>query len=266
MGELVTCIASDRVRLALEVEGNGSPLYALHGGPNNDRGGFGTYLSPIATYRRLHLLDARGCGDSQDGPLESYTIQRLAEDVEETRHQLGHEQIELLAHSFGGVAAVTYALRWPQHLRALVLVDAAFRGWRSLLTNPRGWSLWARVIAMNWQKDPDWAAFHVKHEIANQAKRDEALLFLREPHRFDPERVRRLGAAAARPLSVRPVLAAGVPVLGIYGRQDTRFLADAAHLRSVGAQLVLIDRAGHLPFLEQPEAFHKSLREFLEGN
>ncbi|MGH7486504.1 MAG: alpha/beta fold hydrolase, partial [bacterium] len=175
MGELVKCVASDGVRLAVEVDGNGPPLYALHGGPNNDRGDFGAYLSPVASYRRVHLLDARGCGDSQDGPPESYTIQRLAEDVEDTRQQLGHEQIELLAHSFGGVVAVTYALRWPQRLRALVLVDAAFRGWRSVAANPRSWPLWARVIAMNWQKDADGAAFHAKYEIANPAKRDEAL-------------------------------------------------------------------------------------------
>src|SRR5438445_9624024 len=98
--DLVT--ASDGVGLAVECLGAGPPLYAIHGGPANDRKSFGFYLDHVARYRRLCLLDQRGCGESADCAPEGYTIDRLAQDIEDTRLELGHEKIALLGHSFGG--------------------------------------------------------------------------------------------------------------------------------------------------------------------
>jgi pimeloyl-ACP methyl ester carboxylesterase len=66
-------------------------------------------------------------------------------------------------------------------------------------------------------------------------------------------------------MDVRPVIVAGVPVLGIYGRQDRRFLADARYLKSVGARVEIIEGAGHWPYLEQPVEFHRLLGDFLQG-
>src|SRR5438093_2390728 len=85
VGEVMFVTASDGVKLATHVEGSGPPLYALHGGPMNDHRTFGGYLDPSGEYRTLQLLDQRGCGDSGDAPPDTYTLARLAEDIQDTR-------------------------------------------------------------------------------------------------------------------------------------------------------------------------------------
>ena len=64
-------------------------------------------------------------------------------------------------------------------------------------------------------------------------------------------------------MDAKPLIEAGVPLLGIYGKQDRRFLGGAQYLRSIGARVELIPRSGHQPHVEQPEQFHRILREFI---
>jgi pimeloyl-ACP methyl ester carboxylesterase len=250
--------ASDGVKLAAHRLGSGPPLYALHGGPASDHRSFGDYLSPITDCRELLLLDQRGCGESEDAPVESYTIERLSQDIEDIRGSLQHEQIDLLAHSFGGVIAVDYARRWPERVRAPVFVDAAVSGWYGPLVEPRGWPLWFRAMTFRG----DFTEFHLKHEVANDARREEVRALLAEPTRHDPARFQPLAKEGQRRVRLEE-LAKQVPVFGMYGKQSRRFLGDARYLRRVGGNIVFIDNAGHFPFVEQPQSFHNALRSFL---
>ena len=215
------------------------------------------------SYRRLCLLDQRACGQSDDAPPETYTLKTLAQDVEDVRLELGHAQIEILAHSFGGLVALHYASRWPQHVGALVLVDASFRGWRGVLRTPRSWLLWARLLLMNATGNADWAEFHLKHEVANESKAHEVQALLRGGRRFDAARVGPLSLAGFHPIDARPLLRAGVQLWGIYGERDHRFLGEAHYLRALGTRVELIQGAGHFPFVEQFEAFHHVLADSL---
>ena len=254
--------ASDGVKLAGERSGAGPPLLAIHGGPLSDRRSFGRYLDPIATYRELFLLDQRGSGDSDDAPASSYTLDRLAQDVDEFRQWIGHESFDILAHSFGGTIALTYARRWPHCVRSLILVDAVFRGWRGVLSAPSGWPIWIKAFWFTFRGSGDFAAFHLAHEVGNPDKREEVARLLRTVSRFDERRVRPLTREGFRPIAARDI-ASRVPILGLYGKQDRRFLGAAAYLGRIGATIHLIDRAGHFPFVEQPESFHRLVRQFL---
>src|SRR6266542_2176167 len=133
MGEVTFVTASDGVKLTEHVKGSGPPLYALHGGPMNDHRTFGDYLNPIAKYRALHLLDQRGCGDSDDAPADTYTLARLAEDVEDTRAGLGHERIDLLGHSYDGLIACRFALRGPERGQTISIAGTPARGWKGVV-------------------------------------------------------------------------------------------------------------------------------------
>jgi proline iminopeptidase len=264
MGEVTFVTASDGVKLAAHATGDGPPLYAIHGGPANDHTTFGDYLAPIASYRRLHMLDQRGCGDSANAPVESYTLNRLAEDIEDVRRAEGHQKIELLGHSFGGAVVLSYASRWPENVAAVVFVDTLIRGWRDILSYSGGWPLWARYALESRKKRPDWAALQLNHEVANPAKQAEVARLIHGHIRYDPARVAPLiRSASQRSLDARRLIESGVPVLGIYGKQDKRFLGGARYLRSIGAQVKVIRDSGHQPFIEQPEKFHRVLSEFL---
>ena len=64
-------------------------------------------------------------------------------------------------------------------------------------------------------------------------------------------------------MDAKPLINAGISLLGIYGEQDRRFLGGARYLRSVGARVEFIDQSGHLPFVERPEEVHRILEDFI---
>lgn len=100
-------------------------IVILHGGR-----GVGDHRSELAAYRpladryRLIAYDQRGCGQSSETP--PFTFARLADDVEAIRRALvGDRRIILLGGSFGGMIALTYALRHPSGLSHLLLRGTA---------------------------------------------------------------------------------------------------------------------------------------------
>jgi pimeloyl-ACP methyl ester carboxylesterase len=256
--ETLSVQASDGVHLAAYRDGRGLPLYALHGGPATDHRAFGHYLDPATEYAELVLLDQRGCGGSDDAPPESYTLERLAADIEDVRESLGHERVVLLAHSFGGAVAVRYAIRWPERLLALIFVDASASGWKGPLLYVPGWLAWYRAM----RTKTDFNEFHLAHEVGNPEKREEVRALLKMESRHDPLRVQPLTAASYRSLPLRKI-AAKVRFYGIYGQADRRFLGDARQLRRAGANVLYIKDAGHFPFVEQPAVFHATVRQIV---
>ncbi|HEY6907369.1 MAG TPA: proline iminopeptidase-family hydrolase [Ignavibacteriaceae bacterium] len=102
--------------------GKGEPLMIVHGGPGASHDYFLPYLIPLARNNRLIFIDERGSGQSERlDDVSKYTVENMVEDVEAVRIALGLGKINLLGHSFGGVLAQAYALKYQQNLSHLVL-------------------------------------------------------------------------------------------------------------------------------------------------
>jgi proline iminopeptidase len=102
--------------------GSGSPLVVVHGGPGADHTYFLPYLLPLARTHRLIFIDERGSGRSQRlQDTSQYTVENMVEDVEDVRVALNLGKISLLGHSYGGVLAQAYALKYQQNLGHLIL-------------------------------------------------------------------------------------------------------------------------------------------------
>lgn len=114
---------TDSVCLAVKVEGKGPVCFFIHGGPGQDYLSFekmgGANLEEFLT---MVYIDQRGSGHSQSA--RNYSLDRMVDDIEETRKQLGVDKIYLLSHSFGGVLAVNYAKKYPQHVYGLILANS----------------------------------------------------------------------------------------------------------------------------------------------
>jgi len=99
-------------------------IMLVHGGR-----GIGDHASELEAYRpladeyRLIAYDQRGCGRSSETP--PFTFERLADDLEELRLKLVGEPCIVQGGSFGGMIALTYALRHPQGLSQLILRGTA---------------------------------------------------------------------------------------------------------------------------------------------
>jgi proline iminopeptidase len=75
----------------------------------------------------MYYYDQLGVGNSDipDDP-SLWTLERYTEEVEEVRSGLGLDHFVLFVlfgHSWGGILAIEYALKYQQHLRALVISD-----------------------------------------------------------------------------------------------------------------------------------------------
>jgi proline iminopeptidase len=99
--------------------------FLVHGGPGGDHSGFKPALSPLADRMQLVYFDHRGQGRSARGPRETYTLDNNVEDMEALRQHLGLDTIVVIGTSYGGMVALAYACRYPQHLSHLIAVVTA---------------------------------------------------------------------------------------------------------------------------------------------
>ena len=111
------------VSLYVRVIGGGTPLALMHGGPGLD---YTTMLpfKPCAKQHTLIFYDHRCNGRSTGADVSSMTWDNLTADAEALRQALGFEKWAVLGHSFGGMVALEYALRYPDSLSHLLLIDS----------------------------------------------------------------------------------------------------------------------------------------------
>lgn len=252
------------------------PLLVCHpGGPGFD-GGELHDLGGLDATRTLLLVDPRGSGGT--GAADSYLLADYVADLEELRAELALETIDLLGFSHGGLVAAAYAIAQPRHVHKLVLAGAlaaftpemqeeaerAIAGtaeapWHgdvvsALEREERGeygtpeeaaamWNLMAPVYFSSW---------------------DERYRPLVEVARIEPEPLKTFNAT---PFDLRPELGRiDAQTLVITGRDDFICGPAAAEVLVAGipgAELVVLDGAGHFCFLEQPEAFRAAVEAFL---
>ena len=115
-------VDANGVMIYYEELGKGKPLMIVHGGPGAAHDYFLPYLLPLARHNRLIFIDERGSGKSEK--LEDstkYTVENMVEDVEAVREALGLGKMSLLGHSYGGVLAQAYALKYQKNLTHLIL-------------------------------------------------------------------------------------------------------------------------------------------------
>jgi proline iminopeptidase len=115
-------VDANGVMIYYEEFGKGEPLMIVHGGPGASHDYFLPYLLPLARQNKLIFIDERGSGKSEQLEDSSlYTVENMVEDVEAVRKALGLGKINLLGHSYGGVLAQAYALKYQQNLSHLIL-------------------------------------------------------------------------------------------------------------------------------------------------
>ena len=100
-------------------------LLTLHGGPGFSH----DYLECFEDFLpqsgiEFYYYDQLGCGNS-DHPNDDklWTLPRYVDEVEAVRAGLGLDHFALYGHSWGGMLAIEYALKYPQNLARLVISD-----------------------------------------------------------------------------------------------------------------------------------------------
>jgi proline iminopeptidase len=124
-------LSLEDARLFYEVLGTGEPVIVVHGGPGLDHNYLRPGLDALATRNTVIYYDQRGTGRSTADLVESaINIDAFVDDIDALRQALGYEQVSVLGHSYGALIALQYALRYPEELRSLILMNPVEPGSR----------------------------------------------------------------------------------------------------------------------------------------
>ena len=275
--------------------GKGDPLFIVHGGPGASHDYFLPHLIPLARTNRLVFIDERGSGRSEKlDDVKQYTVENMVEDVEAVRQQLHLGKINLMGHSFGGVVAQAYALKYQQNLRHLIL-SSTFDSTKALnaffvtMKQRMPEELRNRIDAMEKAglygqgKDFHKNRYTEDYMIAAWGEGYFPYLYRRNPDaNFDPvgngimswDLYREMWGShgefvvdgnlvsveyADRLPSIK------VPTLLTVGDHDE---TDPSIVRSMhdlipGSKLVVIPDAGHMNFVDQPVLYRKAIDDFV---
>ncbi|HUQ55492.1 alpha/beta hydrolase [Lentzea sp.] len=258
-------------------EGSGDrTLLAIHGGPDWDH----SYLrDPLhrLSYRLL-MPDLRGCGRS--GRVSEYHPDGVVQDLVRVLDAFDVERADLLGHSYGGMVAQRFAISHPSRVRSLIVSGS------SVLPVPPdafdGWTERDEILARQddpWQREDLTSEECVRAEAFAAAPaniwRTEAMpgyLKRLEEVRFGAEWVRQLEAgnlvSPRFPDAAQRIAETGIPVLLLHGRQDMTFPVGlvAPTLELIPrARAVVLEDAGHMLHVDEPDGYVKAVEEFLEG-
>ena len=135
-------------------------ILMLHGGPGFDHSVFKPDLSGFTDIAQVVYLDHRGNGRSDRDRPENWNLDRWGDDVYAFCERLEIEHPIVLGESFGGMVAMAYATRHPEHPSKLILASTAaqIRTDRSLQVFERLGGKDAREVARRFFEEPSQAA------------------------------------------------------------------------------------------------------------
>lgn len=253
---------NDNCRIYWRLQGAADkPVVVLLNSIGTDQTMFDDAAPKLVTDFQLLRIDTRGHGAS-DAPAGDYTLDLLADDVLAVMDTAGIEKAIFCGISLGGMMSMKIALKAPSRVEALILactssvMDPAF--WIKRVNDVRAngvASIADAAISRLFSED-----FFNADKIAISTARNTLALMSSEGYANC--------GAAIRDMNLLPELPTiSVPTLVIGGSKDTAtpFPGNGDKIAAAipGAQSVILT-TGHLPSIEDPEAFASAVRNFLK--
>jgi proline iminopeptidase len=265
-------------KLAVEVLGpqDAPVLIAPHGAP-----GLGSRAEPRASFGaladtfRVVVFDARGSGESEGNP--PFTHEQWAADVEGLRQWIGAERIVMAGGSYGGFISMEYAIRYPDRVSALVLRDTSADHENEKAARENALSS-TRVDIDVEKLDRINSGTVRDNDDLRDCWREILPLY---DHHYDPAKVEERVAttpyryethnfafAVNQPQYDIKAQLPGItcPTLVTVGRDD--WITPVASSETIAslipnAELVVFEKSGHSPQIEERELWLRVVREFL---
>jgi pimeloyl-ACP methyl ester carboxylesterase len=238
--------------------GAGRPILLLHGFQTIDPGA--RFLDLLARHGEIIAPSSPGFGKSPR-PKDFDTVYDLVHLYLELVDTLSPEKVTLIGLSFGAWLAAEVGAACSDRLRKLVLVDPV--GIKvSGPDTPDILDILNRspdeVRQKSWHDQdrfaPDFNAMSDEALTVYARNREALCVYAWHPYMYNPQLPRWLGRIK-------------VPTFLLWGESDRVVTPDygRAYSRLIpGSRLELIERAGHHPEIEQPEAFVERVSRFLE--
>jgi 3-oxoadipate enol-lactonase len=220
-------------------------------------------ITALSSTYRVVTIDTRGHGES-DAPPGPYRLEQLGADVVAVADDAGIEGFHAIGLSLGGQMAMWLGVNVPARVRSLVLADTGVTignddSWRARIeaVGQGGMAAVRDAVLARWfapgfaDRHPDWfAAAQATFDATDPAGYAACCAALRDTD---------LSSVAGR---------IGAPTLVIGGDVDLATPpAEARRIHDLvtDSELTVLDDAGHLSNLDQPEAFTARVLEFLRA-
>ena len=221
--------------------------------------------------------DLLGHGGSASGG--DYSLGAYASGMRDLLAALGHERATVVGHSLGGGVAMQFAYQFPEMLERLVLVSSGGLG-RDLNLLLRSAALPGAeyVLPLMFAAGLPSTGTKIASLIGRigfrggsdleEIGRGFASLGDTEARRAFIHTVRGVIDPSGQRVdaSNRLYLAAGIPMLIVWGARDSMIPvehAHAAHRQVPGSRLEIFEQAGHFPHLSEPSRFAEVLSRFI---
>jgi len=258
-------VQANGIELYVETHGDGEPLLLI-AGLACDHTMWSEVVPAFAGHYRVIVFDNRGVGRSSS-PDSPCSIRGMAGDTAALLDALGVGQAHVAGYSMGGQIAQELALARPGQVRSLMLLSscarcdernkAVIQTWGELpgVVEPR---LMARVL-LPWLYTN---AFFTKPGAVEQL----LTLLLDNPYPPTPQGIYNQSRAIGDFDTTSRLRAIGCPTLVLVGREDA--LLPVAFSQQLaqgipGAELVVLEKAGHGLLVEAPAGVAQAMLGFL---
>jgi 3-oxoadipate enol-lactonase len=256
--------------IAYRDEGAGRPIVFLHAFPLNQTM-WDEQVAVFASNYRVITFDWRGFGESQLGNGIS-TMEDFADDLAGLLHRLSIEQAIICGLSMGGYASFAFHRKYSEKISALILADTRAtadteegkRGRYEMAELARNKGAPALTEALFDKMLPRLLGETTQRTKPAVVERVKAMIESGQPEGI----AQALLAMAVRPDSTSLLPQVGCPTLIVVGNEDK--LTPPSESENMDqaipdSTLAIIDDAGHLSNIEQPESFNYVISRFLSG-
>jgi 3-oxoadipate enol-lactonase len=240
------------IELYYEVHGDGPAIVFAHGAGGNHLSWW-QQVPVFARQYRCITFDHRGFGQSPDVP-DGPGSQAFVEDLRQLLDHLKIERVSLVAQSMGGRTCLGFTLAYPGRVQALVMADTTggFADARMAQLRAEG-----ETALTGPNPPPRTYARQFPEEQPAQAFLYEQIRVLNPPRR----------EASVPGLTAEEIQALRTPTLLIVGEHDV--IAPPSIMKMFQsyiphARLTEVAGAGHSVYFENPEAFNRTVLEFLK--
>lgn len=265
----------DHLVIHMRDEGpEGAPVIVLLHGSNADLHTWQPWTEALEGKYRVIRYDQIGHGLTGADPRGDYSIAGQQARLEQFVDVLGLKKFVLIGNSMGGNLALAYAMKHPERLSGLVLVDAGGAPITEKGKSNLGFKL-AATPGLSWlmqEVTPRWIVEKsLRQSVSNQQIVSEAMIdrywdLLRYPGNR-PATMQRF-ALPRVPFTTRQLAGVKVPTLIMWGEEDSLIPFQAAKMFNLaipGSKLVSYKGIGHLPMEENAAQSVGDLQGWLAG-
>lgn len=272
-----TVLTSDGVELFVKVEGKGTPVLYIHGGPGSGSYWFEEFFgNQLEEYFTVIYLDQRGVGRSSSPEDGNFSLARMAEDFEQVRTELGFDSWLTLGHSFGGILQMGYWELYPQAVKGMIMVNCTLNLKESFCESwgPKASEFLGNEEPFVCVKDPKYLMDKMNElgqklrekdlfwMMAYKDKKNDSIMNTTfddiQNYNFDYSSAA-LGIEDYWRNFKTKTSSVEQPVLVFYGTTD--YMVGPDHYKSMDFPHTIVwkNEGGHIPFLENPDDLMKSI-------